>query len=100
MVDQKHAQKLATDLKISEGQVGSTAALLDEGATIPFIARYRKEATGGLDEVAVAAVRDGLEDLRQLDKRKESILKSLEESGKLTPEPRREGPGGRDDVGP
>ncbi len=86
MVDQKHAQKLATDLKISEGQVGSTAALLDEGATIPFIARYRKEATGGLDEVAVAAVRDGLEDLRQLDKRKESILKSLEESGKLTPE--------------
>ncbi len=62
------------------------AALLDEGATVPFISRYRKEVTGSLDEVAVAAVRDRLAQLRELDKRREAILKSLEETGKLTDE--------------
>jgi uncharacterized protein len=86
MTNQKHTERLSRDLLISPRQVGATIALLDEGATIPFIARYRKEATGGLDEVAVAAVRDGLEEMRQLDKRRESILKSLEETGKLAPE--------------
>jgi uncharacterized protein len=66
--------------------VGAATALLDGGATIPFIARYRKEATGSLDEVAVAAIRDALETLRELDKRRESILRTLEESGILTDE--------------
>jgi uncharacterized protein len=61
-------------------------ALLEEGATVPFISRYRKEATGTLDEVQVAAIRDRLEQLKELDKRREAILKSIEEQGKLTSE--------------
>jgi uncharacterized protein len=59
--------------------------LLDEGATVPFISRYRKEVTGSLDEVQVAAIRDRVQQLRELDKRKDAILKSIEEQGKLTP---------------
>ena len=86
MVDERHVLKIVSDLGFKPNQVKATAALLDEGATIPFIARYRKEATGSLDEVAVAGIRDTLERLRDLDKRRESILKSLEESGKLTDE--------------
>ena len=86
MVDERHVLKIVGDLGLKANQVKATAALLDEGATIPFIARYRKEATGSLDEVAVAGIRDTLERLRDLDKRRESILKSLEESGKLTDE--------------
>jgi uncharacterized protein len=81
-----HFSLIAQELNISEKQVASCAALLDEGATVPFISRYRKEATGSLDEVQVTAVRDRLEQLRELDKRKEAILKSLEETGKLTDE--------------
>ncbi len=60
--------------------------LLDDGGTVPFISRYRKEATGSLDEVAVANIRDRAQQLRDLDKRKEAILKSLKEQEKLTPE--------------
>jgi uncharacterized protein len=60
--------------------------LLDEGATVPFISRYRKEVTGSLDEVQVAAIRDRVQQLRDLDKRREAILKSLTDMGKLTPE--------------
>ena len=86
MSDEEHVLKIASDLGLKANQVKATAALLDEGATIPFIARYRKEATGLLDEVAIAAIRDTLERLRDLDKRRESILKTLEESGKLTDE--------------
>ncbi len=86
MVDERHVLKIVGDLGLKPNQVKATAALLDEGATIPFIARYRKEATGSLDEVAVAGIRDTLERLRDLDKRRESILKTLEESGKLTDE--------------
>jgi uncharacterized protein len=86
MADERHLLKISGDLGLKANQVKATAALLDEGATIPFIARYRKEATGSLDEVAVANIRDTLERLRDLDKRRESILKSLEESGKLTDE--------------
>ncbi len=85
-MDEKHFLKIAGDLGLKLQQVRATAGLLDEGATIPFIARYRKEVTGSLDEVAIAAVRDTLEQLRELDKRRESILRSLEESGKLTDE--------------
>ncbi|MEX2599089.1 MAG: Tex-like N-terminal domain-containing protein, partial [Dehalococcoidia bacterium] len=62
-----HVRAIATELQIQQGQVQSTAALLDGGATVPFIARYRKEATGSLDEVAVTEIRDRLEQLRELD---------------------------------
>ena len=71
---------------MSEKQVSTTIGLLEEGATVPFISRYRKELTGSLDEVQVAAIRDRAEQLRDLDKRKEAILKSLAELGKLNPE--------------
>jgi uncharacterized protein len=81
-----HYKKIAAELSIAEKQVSATAALLDEGATVPFISRYRKEATGTLDEVQVTAIRDRLLQLRELDKRREAILKSLTEMGKLTPE--------------
>ena len=78
--------KIATSLSISENQVRKTIALLDEGATIPFISRYRKEATGSLDEVQVAAIRDLRDQYVELEKRQEAILKSLQELDKLTPE--------------
>ena len=81
-----HHQKIAAELSIAEKQVSATVALLDEGATVPFISRYRKELTGTLDEVQVAAIRDRVQQLRDLDKRREAILKSLTEMGKLTPE--------------
>jgi uncharacterized protein len=78
--------KIASELGVRPQQVSATIALLEEGATVPFISRYRKEATGTLDEVQVAAIRDRLEQLKELDKRREAILKSIEEQGKLTPE--------------
>ncbi|MDA8098111.1 MAG: Tex family protein [Nitrospiraceae bacterium] len=81
-----HIATIAGELNLSEKQVAACAQLLDEGGTVPFISRYRKEATGSMDEVAVAAVRDRLEELRELGKRREAILKSLEETGKLTEE--------------
>jgi protein Tex len=83
-MNEGHIQKIALEQKIEARQVRATAILLDEGGTIPFIARYRKEATGSLDEVAIAAIRDSLERMKEVDKRRESIVKSLEESGKLT----------------
>ena len=82
----KHFKTIAGQLTISEKQVSATLALLDEGATVPFISRYRKEVTGSLDEVQVAAIRDLAQQLRELDKRREAILKSLTELEKLTPE--------------
>jgi uncharacterized protein len=81
-----HSKKIASELSISEKQVSATMALLDEGATVPFISRYRKEVTGTLDEVQVAEIRDRAQQLRDLDKRREAILKSLTDMGKLTPE--------------
>ncbi len=81
-----HISTISQELSLTEKQVLACAALLDEGATVPFISRYRKEATGSLDEVAVTAIRDRLAQLRELDKRKEAILKSLEEQGKLSDE--------------
>lgn len=81
-----HCIIIARELGVKEQQIRATAELLDEGATVPFISRYRKEATGTLDEVQIAAIRDRLEQLRELDKRREAILKSLEEQGKLTDE--------------
>jgi len=78
--------KISAALQISESQVRKTIALLDEGATIPFISRYRKEITGSLDEVQVAAIRDLRDQYMELEKRRDAILKSLLELEKLTPE--------------
>lgn len=78
-----HVRKIAEELSIAEKQVNTTLTLLDEGATVPFISRYRKEMTGSLDEVQVAAIRDRAEQLRELDKRRLAIIKSLTELGKL-----------------
>ena len=82
----KHILKTADQLRITDKQVGAVALLLTEGATVPFIARYRKEATGSLDEVAITTIRDRLEQLAELDKRRDAILESLEEHGHLTDE--------------
>jgi protein Tex len=76
--------RIAAALKISAEQVTNTLALFDDGGTIPFIARYRKEMTGGLDEVQIADIKDLLTKYQDLEKRRESILKSIEEQGKLT----------------
>ncbi len=81
-----HCAAVGTELEIPRERVQAVASLLAEGATVPFIARYRKEATGSLDEVAIAAVRDRLSQLAQLDQRREAILKSLAERGLLTEE--------------
>ena len=76
--------RISAELKAAPAQVAATAKLLAEGATVPFIARYRKEATGGLDEVAVTAVRDRLGQMVELEQRREAILKSLTERNLLT----------------
>ncbi|MDR3704496.1 MAG: Tex family protein [Paludibacteraceae bacterium] len=77
---------IASALHLKEKQVANTIKLLTEGATIPFISRYRKEMTENMDEVQVAAVKEQYDKLCELDKRKNSILKSIEEQDKLTPE--------------
>ena len=77
---------IARQLNIAENRVTGTLALLDEGATIPFIARYRKERTGGLDEVQIAAISEQNERLKELVKRKETVTKTISEQGKMTPE--------------
>ncbi len=83
-MNEKHILKIAVELNLSPQQVQATAGLLNEEATIPFIARYRKEVTGSLDEVAITSIRDRLIQLSELDKRREAILKSLEERNQLT----------------
>lgn len=80
------AERLAKEHKLTIKQAEQTLALFDEGATIPFVARYRKEATGGLDEVILVALRDGAERLRALDKRRDAIKEALAEREQLTPE--------------
>lgn len=79
-------RKIAQEIEIQPAQVQSVAELLIDGSTVPFIARYRKEKTGGLDEVNIIAIRDRLHQLQELDKRRDAILKSIDEQGKLTPE--------------
>jgi protein Tex len=79
-----HVNRIAAELKLKAIQVGATAHLLAEGSTVPFIARYRKEATGEMDEVQIANVRDRLEQLQVLDDRRSSIVKSLEERNLMT----------------
>lgn len=81
---ENHVLKIATELSIQPRQVAATAVLLEEGGTVPFIARYRKERTGELDEVKITAIRDRLEQLEELDKRKESVVASLKERNLLT----------------
>lgn len=83
---ESHIYKIATNLGVGRGQVSATLRLLEEGATVPFISRYRKEVTGSLDEVQIAAIRDQAEALNALDKRREAILASLEERELLTDE--------------
>ncbi|MCX8492932.1 MAG: Tex family protein [Chthoniobacterales bacterium] len=83
---EKHLVQITTELGLQPRQVAATAVLLEEGATVPFIARYRKERTGELDEVKITAIRDRLEQLEVLDKRRESIIASLEERKLLTEE--------------
>ena len=78
--------RIAGLLNLNARQVANTIELLDSGATVPFIARYRKEATNGLDEVQITAIRDTYQRLQELDKRREAILKAITEQGKLTPE--------------
>src|SRR5680860_1841093 len=84
LIDLTHTA--AAELGLRPAQVAAAAKLLDGGATVPFAARYRKEATGSLDEVQITAVRDQLTRLRELEKRRESILGSLRERELLTPE--------------
>lgn len=79
-------KQIADQFSLSLQHVKAVADLLAEGATIPFIARYRKERTGSMDEVMIANVRDRLEQLAELDKRKEAVIASIEKQGKLTPE--------------
>ncbi|MEO1448833.1 MAG: Tex family protein [Bacteroidota bacterium] len=79
-----HSNKIAAELGLSPRQVAATLSLLAEGATIPFMARYRKEVTGSLDEVQLADIRDRADQLAQLDKRRDAILKSLKERELLT----------------
>jgi protein Tex len=81
-----HVLRLATELNVKVFQVAATAQLLAEGATVPFIARYRKEVTGELDEVQITSIRDRLEQLRAIDERRASILASLKERNLLTPQ--------------
>ena len=77
---------IAQRLGLSQEQVDNTLALLDAGCTIPFIARYRKERTGNLNEVQIAQISELYEKLQELEKRKETILKTIGEQGALTPE--------------
>ena len=79
-----HLSIISKDLNLPQSKVQSTISLLEEGATIPFIARYRKEATGSLDEVNIGDIKTQLEKLKEIEKRKDTILKSIEGQGKLT----------------
>ena len=79
--------RLAAELAVSLTQVSAAVRLLDEGATVPFIARYRKEATGSLDDGQLRTLEERLGYLRELDQRRDAVLASIDEQGKLTPEP-------------
>jgi uncharacterized protein len=81
-----HISNITDELNLNISQVRSVSELLEEGSTIPFIARYRKEVTGSLDEVVITAIRDRLTRLEELDSRREAVLKSLEHNGHLTDE--------------
>jgi protein Tex len=80
------AQRIAEQLSVQDWQITAAIRLLDEGATVPFVSRYRKEATGGLDDTQLRTLEERLRYLRELEERRETILRSIEEQGKLTPE--------------
>ena len=86
MMNEEHIAKIADELSLAPHHVMTTAGLLEEGATVPFIARYRKEATGSLDEVIVTTIRDRMVQLKELEKHRTRILNSLEERELLTDE--------------
>ncbi|MGQ9371840.1 Tex family protein [Azospirillum sp. A39] len=79
-------QRIADELQVRESQVAAAVKLFDEGSTVPFVARYRKEATGGLDDTQLRTLEERLGYLRELEDRRATILQSVEEQGKLTPE--------------
>ncbi|MGE3309720.1 MAG: Tex family protein [Limisphaerales bacterium] len=83
-MNERFVARIASELQVPASKVAATARLLAEGATVPFIARYRKEVTGSLDEVAITSVRDRMTQLVELEQRRETILKSLEERNLLT----------------
>ncbi len=83
---EKFSQMIAAELKLPAHRIANILKLLQGGATIPFISRYRKEATGGLDEVQIGDIQTRYEKLCELSKRKETVLSTIEEQGKLTPE--------------
>ena len=85
-MNETRIKRISTELSLTPSQVTATAQLLEEGGTVPFIARYRKEATNSLDEVAITAIRDRLAQLAELDSRREAIVRSLEERELLTDE--------------
>lgn len=88
-MNENHILKISTSLSIKDWQVKNTIQLFNEGATIPFISRYRKEATGSLDEMQIAAIKEQLAKLEEIDSRRETILKTIEEQGNLTNELRK-----------
>src|SRR6059036_2376930 len=85
-ISPQECARIAQDLQIRKVQVESVVQLLDEGNTVPFITRYRKERTGGLDEELIRIIQGRVQLLRQLAERKQTILKSIEGQGKLTDE--------------
>ncbi|MGE0089269.1 MAG: Tex family protein [Bacteroidales bacterium] len=85
-MNEKYIKKIAGIIAVNEWQVENTIKLLNEGATIPFISRYRKEVTGSLDEVQIEAIKDHVAKLKEIDNRRDTIIKSIEEQGLLTDE--------------
>src|SRR5471030_1041106 len=82
----KIVQRIASELNVQPRQVAATVQLLDEGSTVPFISRYRKEATGNLDDTQLRNLEERLGYLREMEDRRQTILKSITEQNKLTPE--------------
>ena len=82
----RNVKIIAQRLALHDWQVENTVRLLDDGSTVPFISRYRKEMTGSLDEVSIMKIKEYYEKLQELDKRREAIIKSIEEQEKMTPD--------------
>ena len=85
-MEEKYIRLIANEIGVRDFQVQNTIHLLKEGATVPFIARYRKETTGSLDEVQISAIRDRYEKILELEKRREAIISSINEQGFMTPD--------------
>lgn len=83
---QEISKIIARELQLSDQGVANTMALIDEGCTIPFISRYRKEKTGGMDEVQIGNIAEMYDKLKELIKRKETVVKTITDLGKMTPE--------------